>query len=383
MAVHLVGRRRLLVGAQFAARQRDAEAVALHQAGHAHRFGDVRIAVRQQAGLAEVLRRDVAVGAARVDDFDVPVEPIDLYRAVAALVAAVHHGVAHQLLQRRQRIGGAAHFGSRLAHRHRGAHVGAQDRVEGGHRLAQGGVDAGAVEDGVAAFFPGNAQELHVGTGQEVGWRFAQHQHAEYRGRGFVGAQDHLGGGEALLHRAVVPGQHFRAERLRQVEKLEPPQIQVVQRGGADGMDVERRVAVASLLAQDAFVLRAGDGAARADAGPNAASAAHRGRIGRRHRDHRHIAAAEGVLVDGHGRQGQDVAVRLAVRELEQQGVVYLQAGGRAVVADADEDHAGATVVRQVVGERANRLSHGVRRFAVERLLALDEIGFDIDEQRR
>ena len=66
--------------------------------------------------------------------------------------------------------------------------MGAQGGVEGGHRLAQGGVYADAVEDGVAAFLPGNVQKLHIGTGQEVGGRFAEHQHAEHRGRGFVGA---------------------------------------------------------------------------------------------------------------------------------------------------------------------------------------------------
>ena len=167
------------------------------------------------------------------------------------------------------------------------------------------------------------------------------------------------------------------------IEKLEPPQIQVVQRGGGDWMGVERCLAVASFLVENAFVLHAGDGAAWADAGPNAPSIAHRGRVGRRHRDHRHVAAVECVFVDGHGRQGQDVAVRLAVRELKQQRVVYLKAGGCAVVVRADEDHAGATVVRQVVGERANGLSHGVRRLAVECLLALDEIGFAIREHGR
>ena len=87
--------------------------------------------------------------------------------------------------------------------------------------------------------------------------------------------------------------------------------------------------------------------------------------------------------MDGHGRQRQDVAVGLAVREFEQQGVVYLKARGRAVVPGAHEDHASATVVRQVVSERADRLPYGVRRFAVEGLLPLDEVGFDVGEHRR
>ena len=71
----------------------------------------------------------------------------------------------------------------------------------------------------------------------------------------------------------------------------------------------------------------------------DSAAEAHRRGIGRHDGHHSHVLAAEHVLADRHRRRRQDVAVRLAVGELEQQGVVDFQTGGRAVVPYADEDH--------------------------------------------
>ena len=183
-------------------------------------------------------------------------------------------------------------------------------------------------------------------------------------------------------HRAVVAGQHVGAERTRQIEILEPRQVEIGEGGAAHGPRVEGRVPVAPFLVEDPFVLRAGQRPAGADPGPDASAEAHRRRVGRRDGHHRHALAAEHVLADRHRRRRQDVAVRLAVGELEQQGVVDFQAGGRAVVPHADEDDPRTASIRQIVGERADGLAHGARRIAVEGLLALDEVRLDVGHHR-
>ena len=147
-------------------------------------------------------------------------------------------------------------------------------------------------------------------------------------------------------------------------------------------MDVERRIAIAPFLVENALVLGAGERTPRTDPGPDATPIANRRRVRRRDGDHRYVAAVERMFVYRHGGQRQDVAVRLAVRQLEQQGVVYFVPHWGTVVAGTNEDHASAAAIRQVVGEGTNGLPDAVRRLAIERFLTLDQIGFDVEEHR-
>ena len=195
---------------------------------------------------------------------------------------------------------------------------------------------------------------------------------------GSVTDASHLRGGQAFFHRTVVAGQHFGVERARQIEILEPRQVEIGERGAAHGPRVEGRVPVAPFLVEYPFVLRAGQRPAGSDPRPDSTAEAHRRGIGRRDGHHGHVLAAEHVLADRHRRRRQDVAVRLAVGELEQQGVVDFQTGGRAVVPHTDEDHPRTAPIRQIIGERADGLAHGTRRIAVEGLLALDEVRLDV-----
>lgn len=57
-------------------------------------------------------------------------------------------------------------------------------------------------------------------------------------------------------------------------------------------------------------------------------------------------------------------------------------AGRRPLVVDADEDHAGATVVVDVVGEGADGFADGVGSVAGHASLAFDEFGLVVGEQR-
>ena len=257
-----------------------------------------------------------------------------------------------------------------------------QHGVQVAHGVGDGTIEAGAVDDGIGAVGSGEAQELHVRAGNEVQRPVAEHQHAEHGGDRVRHPGDHLGGGEALFQRPVVAGEHLGVERARQMEILEPWQVEIGERGPVHRLRVERRVPVAAFLVEDAFVLRAGHRPARTDPYPDASLEPHRRGVGRGHGHDGHVGAAQRMLADRHRRQRQDVAVRLAVGELQEQGVIDLKARGRSVVPHADEDHPGSPPVRQIVGEGADGLAHRTRNVAVEGRLALDEIRFDVGHQR-
>ena len=381
MRVDFEHRLLLVVGAQFAPRAGNADAVALHQAGDAHRVRQVRVAVVEPPRLAERLRRHVAVRAAGVDDLHAVGEPRHLHGAVGGLVGAVHHGVARELLQRRQGIRGAPDLRRTDADLHRRADVAAHQRLQVPDRVRNGALETRAVDDGVRAVGSGETQELHVGARQEVHRAAAEHQHAEHGGGRVGRPRDHLRRGQPLLQRAVVAGEHVGVERAGQIEVLESRQVEVGERGPAHRARVEGRVPVAALLVEDALFLGVGQRPPGPHPYPDAPPEPHRRRVGGRDGHHRDVGPAERAFADGHHRRGQNVAVRLAVGELQEQGVVDLQARRRAVVAHADEDDPRTAVVRQIIREGADGLPHRARRVAVEGRLALREVRLDVRRQ--
>ena len=139
-------------------------------------------------------------------------------------------------------------------------------------------------------------------------------------------------------------------------------------------------VAVPPFLVQNPFVLGAGDGPPRPHADPDSSPMAHRRRV-RRHYGHDCDGNPEQhVPVHGQRRRRHDVAVRLHVGELQQQCVGDLQAHGRPGVVRSHEHDAGALVVRQIVGERADRLPDPAGIVSSQGFLALDQIGLQVGQ---
>lgn len=78
--------------------------------------------------------------------------------------------------------------------------------------------------------------------------------------------------------------------------------------------------------------------------------------VGGMHRDHGHVCSLEMPLFHNERRQGQDVAVRLHVRQRAQQRVRHAQAGRAAVIFGADKKDAGFVMPRQVIGKSTDGL---------------------------
>lgn len=144
---------------------------------------------------------------------------------------------------------------------------------------------------------------------------------------------------------------------------------------------------MAAALVEDALVLRGGDGAARSHPDPDSASGPHGRRVGRVGGDDGHVVPGEHPPLHRHGRRRKGVPVGLDVGQALEEAVGDGEARWRAVVAHSDEHHAGAVVARNVVGERADRLTDILDRAVLagrslpERLLALDEIGLEVGHE--
>ena len=237
---------------------------------------------------------------------------------------------------------------------------------------------AGFVHHLVAPFVAADSQELDVCARQVVERAFAQDQEARHRRHGIIGRDDHLGGGQPLLERPIVRGKGLGIDRRRQVFVLETSRTQIGQAGGANRPGVEMRVAVPALLAQYPLVLRAGDGAARPHPNPGPAPVAHRRGVRGPDGDDRNVLSRQHVLADRQRRRRHDVPVGLDVGELSQQFVRDLDPLGPSVVVRSHEDDARTPVVRQIVGEGADGFPYPRRGVALQRLLALDPIGFEV-----
>ena len=147
------------------------------------------------------------------------------------------------------------------------------------HHVGDGPPADLGVRDWVAERRPPHPEELRVRAGQMVLGPLAEHEDAADGGRRVVDRHDHLGGGEALLGAAVVGGQRLGIDRGREIVLLEACQTEVGETGPGRRTGVEVRVAMPPLLVQNAFVLRAREGAPGADPNPDAPLEAHGRRV--------------------------------------------------------------------------------------------------------
>jgi hypothetical protein len=165
-----------------------------------------------------------------------------------------------------------------------------------------------------------------------------------------------------------------------QVLVLEAPPIEVGEPRRRHRPGIEWPIPVASFLAQDSLVLGVGDSLAGPGADVDAPLVLVWRGVARPHGHDGHLRAAKGHLRDGQCGGRDDVPVRLDVGQLQQELIGDGRAGRAPVVPRTDEDHARAAVVGQVVGECAGGFTNGGGRVAPHRLLALDEIGLEVDQ---
>jgi len=202
----------------------------------------------------------------------------------------------------------------------------------------------------------------------------------EQRPPGRMPLRDEPQRAELLWQRTLVPFQNVRGHGQREQVGSRVVQVEIIERGIAHRAHVERQVDGAATFGELTLLVRCGQPHRRPDLDPDAALVAH-GRSARRvDFDHCYVAVAQPTFAHFHRRDGKDVPIVAHLGQVPQQGIVDCDVRARAVVFDAHEDQAGATMARQIVGERTDIAPDAAAIGA--RALALHQIRLEIVQQR-
>ncbi|XXU64551.1 hypothetical protein WME78_38420 [Sorangium sp. So ce1097] len=258
--------------------------------------------------MRELLGREIRIKTARAQDLDPIREVIDHHLGGRTIVVSVDDRVHEQLVARPPRV--IAHGSvSALVERNRTGTLDlGRQLVEASHDAQQVARDAPLLEDIRGVRRAVVSDILHVGARQEIERILGDEQDPGVRGTTCPRIEE-AQGGELLLRRAVVLLDRVASDGVLAIAQREEVQREIGQRCLAAGARVpcpgQRRPA----LGEDALVLLAGDGLARADADPDATSIADRRQIGGEDLHGRHVPSSEGPLLHGHDRERLDIAV--------------------------------------------------------------------------